>query len=150
VSGCGNLGLLVETGVAGSAADRNAALQLFQRACTQGDPVACSYGALSLEKATTNPAAAARALAIYEKACNFPGGGGCATVAELKSAVPGVYDDEGYDRRACDQGDGRALACYNAAIVWSRGIAGTPDAAKASALFRKACEQGGLKKACGR
>jgi hypothetical protein len=148
VAGCANLGLLVETGAVDAAPDRVTAQQLYERACRRGDAVACVLGALGLEKATQNPAAIARALAIYDRACDFPPGGGCATTAELRDALPGLFDDEGYDRRACDGGDGRGLACYNAAIVYERGSAGTPDAEKAKARFAKACTEAGMTKSC--
>ena len=149
VAGCANLGLLAETGASGDAPDRASAQQLYEKSCRRGEAVGCVLGALGLEKASHNPAAIARALSIYERACDFPPGGGCATTAELRDALPGRFDAEGYDRRACDGGDGRSLACYNSAIAYERGAAGTPDLAKARDRFAKACE-GGMAKACGR
>lgn len=145
--GCGNLAETYEHGLGGPK-DTAKALELYLASCDAGGATSCVAAGLLTEENSTKLESRQRALALYEKGCGMGPGGGCATVQEVRAFYPGEYTDEGYDRRACDDGDQRALACYNAAIATERGYGGSVDLAKATRYLDLACRQGGLKKAC--
>lgn len=96
-----------------------------------------------------NPAAASKAVTFYERACDLQMSSTCVGTSDIMSAMPGVWSMDMIDRHACDGGDTRGLACYNAGILYERGQNGVPkNLAKATRLFDKACKQYDLKKAC--
>lgn len=144
--GCSNLASCFEHGLGGEQ-DTARAVQLNVEACEAGQASACAAAGLLIE-AGGGASDKRRALALYEQGCGMSVGGGCLSAQELRQYFPGAYTDEGYDRRACEEGDQRALACYNAAIASERGYSGSVDVAKAQEYLDVACKSGGMKKAC--
>lgn len=143
-SGCVNTAMCLENGV-GQAADLKKAIELYATACAdKGSPVACIWAGLLVEKSKPE-----LALKLFQNACdNTTAVGTCVSTSELMTALPGKYDLEGIDRRSCEGGEQRALGCYNAALMYERGIGGTPrQLPRATMLLGQACK-GGLKKAC--
>jgi TPR repeat protein len=146
IIGCPNLALCNETGV-GVAKDPKKALELYSDACQKGNPFACVWGGNMVEQ--QNKDAASKAVAFYERACDYTQQGYCVSTSEIMTALPGQFSLDQIDRRACDGGDTRGLACYNAGLLYERGVNGVPkDLAKATRLFKKACSQFETKKAC--
>ncbi|MBX3187290.1 MAG: SEL1-like repeat protein [Labilithrix sp.] len=146
--GCANLALCIENGI-GHPRDANKALELYVDSCNRRSAFACVWGGLLFESRGRDKATVGKALAAYEAACDFPDPGYCVSTSEIMTALPGSYDLDMIDRRACDGGDQRGLACYNAALVYERGLGGiAKDIGKANALLKKACKQYDTKKAC--
>ncbi len=147
IAGCANLALCYETGT-GMPKDRKKALDLYSDACSKGMAFACVWGGLMVEE--DNKAVAPKALAFYERACDYQMSGTCVGTSDIMSALPGVWSMDMIDRHACDAGaDTRGLACYNAGLLYERGENGVRrDLGRANRLFQKACTQYGAKKAC--
>lgn len=145
--GCGNLADCYELGLGGPK-DFAMAVKLGLEACSAGGASSCASTGLLIEENGDKPEYKKKALELYEKGCAMPAGGGCFTEKEMRQYFPGLYSDEGYDRRSCEDGDQRALACYNAAIASERGYGGSVDLAKAKQYLDIACQKGGMKKAC--
>ncbi len=144
-AGCANLALCHETGV-GAPKDKKKALDLYSDACSKGMAFGCVWGGLMVEE--ENEAIAPKALAFYERACGFDQPGTCVGTSDIMSALPGVWSMDMIDRHACNGGDTRGLACYNAGLLYERGENGVRrDLAKANRLFQKACAFD-TKKAC--
>ncbi len=146
-AGCGNLADCFELGLGGPK-DFATAVKLGLQACDAGGASSCASTGLLIEEHSDKPELRKKALALYEKGCAMPAGGGCFTEKEMRTYLPGAYTDEGYDRRSCEDGDQRALACYNAAIASERGYGGSVDLAGAKKYLDLACQKGGMKKAC--
>lgn len=142
-SGCVNLAMCTENGV-GQPADLKKAVEIYATQCAdKGSPVACIWAGLLVEKNKPE-----LALKLYQNACdNTASVGTCVSTSELMTALPGKYDLEGIDRRACEGGEQKALGCYNAALVYERGIGVPKQLPRATMLLERACK-GGVKKAC--
>src|SRR5690606_4953566 len=133
----------------GRPADANRALDQYMGECKRGQAFGCVWGGLLFEERANDRQAVAKALGAYEGACNYETPGYCVSTAEIQRTQPGRYAQDRVDRRACDGGDQRGLACYNAAIVYAQGLGGVPrDLARATRLLDKACRQYDTKKAC--
>jgi uncharacterized protein len=146
--GCDNLATCYEQGLGGTK-DFRQAVELYLRSCNEtGNAVACTYAGLLIEENSQNAEHRAKALSLYEKGCSAQPNGGCFTTEEMKRYYPGAYSEEGYDRRACEDAEQSALACYNAGIGYERGYGGTPDRDRAKFFLDKACNEGKLRKAC--
>jgi TPR repeat protein len=146
--GCGNLASCWEHGHGGPK-DFRKAVELFLKACNEtNDAVSCVSAGLLIEENSSQAEHRRHALELYEKGCASNATGGCLTTEELKRYYPGVYSEEDVDRRACEDAQQFALACYNAAIAHERGYGGVPNKEKAQQYLDKACHQGKLKKAC--
>jgi hypothetical protein len=144
----------------GVARDEAAAASLYERAC-EGTPCQAGnlLGCLNLGKVyrdgigvTADPARAAQ---IFRSACQRPAEDGdvdpgphraraCSLLGALHLAGRGVATDlvEGLtlSQRGCDQGDG--FGCFNAGVVFSRGLGVPPDEERAMEYFRRACGAG--------
>ncbi|MBS2012727.1 MAG: sel1 repeat family protein [Deltaproteobacteria bacterium] len=143
-AGCVNLAMCTENGV-GQPADLKKAVELYATQCAdKASAIACIWAGLLIEKNKPE-----LALKLYQNACdNTASVGTCVSTSELMSALPGKYDLDGIDRRSCEGGEQKALGCYNAALMYERGIGGTPrQLPRATMLLERACK-GGLKKAC--
>jgi uncharacterized protein len=146
LSGCPNLAICHETGI-GATKDKKKALDLYSDTCEKGWSFGCVWGGLMVEG--ENSAAASKAISFYERACDYQMPSTCVGTADIMSAMPGVWSMDMIDRHACDGGDARGLACYNAGILYERGTNGVPkNLPKATGLFDKACKKYDLKKAC--
>lgn len=142
-AGCVNLAMCTENGV-GAPADLKKAVEIYATQCAdKGSPIACIWAGLLVEKNKPE-----LALKLYQNACdNTTSVGTCVSTSELMTALPGKYDLEGIDRRSCEGGEQKALGCYNAALVYERGIGVPKQLPRATMLLERAC-RGGLKKAC--
>lgn len=146
--GCGNLGICLEHGI-GRAADPNKALERYMGECEKGFAFGCVWGGLLFEQKSQDPQAVSKALKAYEAGCGFENPGYCVATNEIMTALPARYSLDMIDRRACDGGDQRGLACYNAAIVHERGAPGVPkNLSRANLLLKLACNKYDMKKAC--
>ncbi len=145
-AGCPNLALCHDTGI-GAKKDTNRALELYSDSCSKGFAFGCVWGGLMVEG--QDKGMAPKALAFYEKACDFDQSGTCVGTADIMTALPAVWSMDMIDRHACDGGDSRGLACYNAGLLYERGENGVPrNLPKATMLFKKACNKYDTKKAC--
>lgn len=144
--GCVNLGHSFELGLGGPK-DFKRALQLYDESCQAGQAMGCTFAGLLIEENSNRTDHLKKALEYHERGCGMQVGGGCLTREELESKLPGRYTPDGYDRRACDEGDRQALACYNAAIANERGYGGSTNLPKAGTQLKQACQLG-MKKAC--
>src|SRR5205085_6494144 len=99
-SGCVNLAMCTENGVGGPA-DLKKAVELYATQCAdKQSPIACIWAGLLVEKSKPE-----LALKLYENACdNTTAVGTCVSTTELMTSLPGKYDLEGIDRRACEGG----------------------------------------------
>jgi hypothetical protein len=116
--GCLNLGNVYRDGV-GVRADPARAAQIFRSACEQEpDPTDVDPGR-------------ARARA-------------CSLLGALYLVGNGVETDPvqglGFSARGCDQDDG--YGCFNAGVVYSRGLGVAPNEDRAMVFFRRACGAG--------
>jgi TPR repeat protein len=146
--GCGNLAQCFEHGLGGRK-DLGEAIALNLKACLErGDASGCVRAGLLVEESSANRAHRSKALDLYERGCAMPPDQSCMSLDELQRYLPDAYSAEGLDRRACQNAPASALACYNAAIGHERGYRGTPDRERAKSLLERACEEGGLRKAC--
>jgi hypothetical protein len=138
--GCGNLGVLYETGT-GVALDKAKAVELLTRACDGDDGLGCTN--LGGYYATLAPPDDAKARAMFERACKLEHAQGCANLADFLTGGRGGAADEPraieVTRKACDLGSG--LACANLGQLYLHGEGGLPtDPKKAALLFVTACD----------
>ncbi len=146
--GCSNLGSMFENGI-GGAQDKNEALRLYMGACEKNNPAACVTAGLLIEE--SNPADKARvakALSLYEKACDLDiKGDGCASFAENKALLGQYYSDVQLDRRSCDGSTQSELGCFNAAFVYANEKSGFSNMQKMADRAKRTCKSAGVKKA---
>ena len=107
--------------------------------CTSGDLTACVAVGRSL--ATTN---AAKALALFNKACDGKVTAGCVELglALRNGPTPDHRRANALFSSACSAGSARACALLG--VAHDRGLGLTADAQKANSLFESACQNGDM------
>jgi TPR repeat protein len=139
--GCAGLGLLLETGM-GGARDVGSALSAYLRGCDSGDPSACVFGGVLIEENSAVHDHRRRARALFETGCAAPVGEPCWVEVASPALWSAHFRGEALERRSCGGFEARALACYNAALGYERGVGGAVDGQRAQELLDESCAQG--------
>jgi TPR repeat protein len=124
--------------------DAARALELYERACEKGSPIACAqYGYLLMS------AGSSKAVQILEDACDLQSGAACTHLAYLYAVGKIVEKDDlrslEFYTRGCSAGD--ANGCYNQGLMRDQGRGFAKSAASAAPAYEQACNEG-VSKAC--
>jgi TPR repeat protein len=116
-------------------------LELLERSCELGIPVACQEAGYELELEGPKPDLA-RAARLYKQGCDRKVAESCANQGRLTAAGKGGAPDPVGAVRAYDRGCGLGfvLACHDGAVVAMGWPGGGP--VMAAPLFTKACDRG--------
>lgn len=122
------------------------ALEAYDEACKQGDPVACNNLGVCYQSGYGTERDDERALAIFERACSAGSADACNNQAALlerrgQSTREGAAPQELY-RRACAGGAGIGCSNLGALYFKGQGVPRAPDHARA--LFERACQLGSV------
>ena len=138
--GCENAGGLYDSGNAGVKKDLIKARSYYTKACDLSSAPACFNLAIMYDKGEGGAKDEAKALDMFEKACNLGYGKGCSNAGTML-----VWKQQyGKARQLYEKGCGLggAKACYNLALLYSTGQGARHDYGKAKELAGKACDLG--------
>jgi TPR repeat protein len=142
-SGCAGLGLLLEHGIGGPS-DLRAALRAYLEGCDAGEPAACVFAGVLIEERSSRREHHRRAQVLYETGCSAPLSEPCWIDESARARWRNHFAGDAFERRACEGPRARALACYNAALGYERGIGVAVDGDKAQERLDQSCQQGFL------
>ncbi len=145
---CFNVGILTQERLSGDAKDEarlKAIISYFNRACNGGFQRACVAVANYYRQEKYAIHDLARAVRLFQTACDSGEVGGCEELAELHYQGVGVALDLPRAailfKQGCDSG-GRALSCFNYALMRERGRGVPVGRAEALNYYRTGCQRG--------